>query len=152
MPTEAHTIVLFQVGDRYIGLPIDAVIEVQAMVAMRALPGAPPIVEGIVDLRGRLVAVLDLRSRFGIPHAAPRLDELLVFAHAGPRVVAFRVDRALGISHVPEGNEQTVTSLGLGAQLVDGIARIDGHVVLVHDPGHFLSAEEHAKLGRSTDG
>jgi purine-binding chemotaxis protein CheW len=64
-------------------------------VAVAPLPRAPPIVEGVINVRGTLVPVLDIRLRFGMSPHPPTLDQHLIIATSGAHVVALRVDRAL---------------------------------------------------------
>src|SRR5437016_2215466 len=82
MPRASATVdlVTFELGgQRYAILAADAV-EVQRAVAVARLPRSPPIVEGVIDLRGALVPVLDVRSRFGLPPRPPVPADHLVFA------------------------------------------------------------------------
>ena len=58
------------------------------------VPGAPPYVAGLVQVRGRVVPVVDLRARFGLPAAEPTLDTRIVVAQHGERTVGLLVDSA----------------------------------------------------------
>lgn len=78
-------------GQRY-GLPLAAVLEVVRAVAITPLPGVPPVVEGAINVRGRVVPVLDLRARFGLPPHPLDPDQHLVLARTGRRLVAVRTD------------------------------------------------------------
>jgi purine-binding chemotaxis protein CheW len=86
-------------GQRY-GLEASAVREVVRAVAVTPLPGAPPAVEGVINVRGRVVPVLGARARFGLPAREPGPDDHLIVTDLGGRVVALRVDRALGLARV----------------------------------------------------
>jgi purine-binding chemotaxis protein CheW len=58
------------------------------------VPGAPPFVLGVVTLRGRVIPVIDLRRRFGLPPISPTLDTRIIVTQVAARVVALCVDRA----------------------------------------------------------
>src|SRR5438270_7042780 len=98
-PLEA---LVFEVeGQRY-GLAAGAVRELLRMVAVVPLPGAPAVIEGVVNLRGAVVPVLDLRRRFGLPARAATPTDHLIVADAGGRAVALRVDRAVELVPLAE--------------------------------------------------
>jgi purine-binding chemotaxis protein CheW len=132
-------------GQRY-GLPLASVREVVRAVWVAPLPSAPAIVEGVVNLRGRPVPVLDLRGRFGVAERAPHPDEHLVVAEVGGRRVAFRVDRAQGLASVAPELLAAAEAVAPGVRHVDRIASDDAGVIFVHDPAAFLSAAESVAL------
>src|SRR4051812_1235973 len=80
-------------GQRY-GLPSSDVQELIRVVTLTPLPGAPSIVEGAINLRGRVVPVFDIRTRFRLPAKAPEPSDHLIVAWAGERLAAIRVDQA----------------------------------------------------------
>src|SRR5690625_3025021 len=114
-------------GERY-GLFLGAVHEIVRAVAITRLPGAPKIVEGAVDVRGRVIPVLDLRARFGLPAADLSPDEHMILARAGGRMVAIRVDRATRLERVdaeqveePARITQPLRHIAGVATLTDGL-------------------------------
>ena len=73
MSREAH-IVGFQVGKETYGVPITALHEIVRVPVITAVPDAPAHVEGVINLRGKIVSVLDLRKRFGRPAPEYKAD------------------------------------------------------------------------------
>lgn len=140
---------VFALADRRFGLPLEAVREVLRAVWISPLPGAPAMVEGVFDLRGRAVPVLDLRARLGVP--VPSLDpaEQMVVASVEARTVAFRVDRVEGITSVPAEAVASAAALAPGASRIDRVASDAAGIVFVHDPSTFLSAAEEGDLERA---
>ena len=135
-------------GERY-GVWTEDVREVVRAVAVSRLPGAPPIVHGVIGVRGRLVPVLDLRARFGLPRKEVDPAELFVIADAAGRMVAVRADRVEGISWLEEGMMEAPDVGDASSGLVSGAARLGDGMVLVHDLAAFLSAAEAASLDAS---
>ena len=139
-------ILIFELGTTRIGLRCTDVRELHRAVALVALPKAPPIVEGIINLRGRIVPVLDIRARFRLAPNAPSHTDHLILAFAGERLVALRVDRALDVVRVDpqqlEGSEATWK----GVAYVAGVAKLRDGLVLIHDLATFLDAAEHETL------
>jgi len=121
-------------------------------VAIAALPKAPPIVEGIINLRGTLVPVLDVRQRFGLPPAPLAPDQHLIIAHAGNRLVALRVDRALDLVVIDQDAVESAARVAPGAEYVSGIAKLADGLLVIHDLERFLSLEEAGQVDTAVVG
>ena len=80
-------------GSEYIVAAAD-VAQMDSYTGATAVPGAAPFVAGIVQVRGRVVPVVDLRARFGLPPAALTLDSRIVVVRVGERTVALLADSA----------------------------------------------------------
>ena len=89
-------------GQRY-ALPAEDVRELVRAVRLTPLPRAPDVVEGLLNLRGELLPVLDLRRRFRLPPRPLSPSDHFIVAQAGPRRVALRVDRAEGLLALEPG-------------------------------------------------
>jgi purine-binding chemotaxis protein CheW len=139
-------LLVFALDEHRFGLPAEAVMEVVRVVASAPLPSAPEIVEGVINVRGAMVPVLDVRVRFGFPGTDVEPDQHLIVARAGPRVVALRVDRALALLTIPDDAFEPVERVAPGARLVAGVARLPDGVLVIHDLERFLSLEEGARL------
>lgn len=135
------------VAELHVGWPAAAVREVVRMVAVTPLPEAPPLVEGVVDLRGELVPVLALRARLGLPPREPSPEEHLVFLHRDRRdTVACRVDRAQDLVTVDETALTAPTGLAAAARGIAGVAATADGLIVVHDVDAFLSEAESLAL------
>lgn len=141
-------LVITQLDGRRLALPLSHVLEVQRMVALTPLPEAPAVVEGVIDLRGQVVPVLDVRARFDLPPSTPSLSDQLVIARAGERTVAIRVGSTVGVRGVPTRSLDRTTTDIPGVAHVAGVARDDEGLLVVHDLATFLSWDE----GRQLDG
>lgn len=126
-------------------LPAEAVVELHQMVATVALPTAVTGVDGVIDRRGSLVAVLDLRARLGLPTRPPRASDHLVVVHLALGPVALRVDRIHDLVVLPADDVVTAAALAGEAGVV-GAARLPDGLLLVHDVESFLSPEDAAAV------
>lgn len=135
-------------GQRY-GLRADAVREVVRSVTITTLPNAPVVVEGIINVRGTVIAVLDLRRRFDLPGRTLDPAEFFVLAHARDRDVALRVDRATELISVDPGEIDRAEPLLSRSRYIAGVAKLPDGLVLIHDLETFLSAAEAADLDRA---
>lgn len=98
--------VVFRVGDGEYVLPASEVLHMESFSGATAVPGAAPHVAGLVQVRGRVVPVIDLRVRFGLPAAAVTLDSRVLIVEHGSRAVGLLADAAREIVRIdPEGLE-----------------------------------------------
>lgn len=139
-------VLVFEVGGVRYGLPALQVREIARAVTIVPLPRAPAIVEGVIDVHGTLVPVLDLRARFQLPAKPLSHTDHLILAWAGPRLVAVRADRATGLHRIDP--EQIDAGKGgvPGVDHVVGIAKLPDGLVLVHDLRGFLDQAESTAL------
>ncbi len=139
------SVLLVEVHGVRCGLPVADVLELHAVVAVTGLPGAPAVVEGMIDVRGSVVAVVDLRARLGLPRRPPLLSDHLVVSRVGARTVALRVDRAVELTALDRSCIDRAEDL-TDAPHLSGVARLDNGLVLIHDLASFLSGDEAAAL------
>ena len=138
-------------GCRY-GLPLDDVAELPRAVSVAPLPKAPAIVEGLINLRGALAPVLDIRTRFRHPPKPADPADHLVVAQAGGRRVALLVDRAVGLVTVEDREIEDACLLVPGAEYVAGVAKLPEGIVIIHDLRTFLSELESGQLDEALNG
>jgi purine-binding chemotaxis protein CheW len=133
-------------------LPASDVRELVRIVTIVPLPAASPLIEGVINVRGRVVPVLDIRARFGLPPQPIAPSDHLILAHAGTRVVALRVDRALGLTRIAAEQIERPQTLVRGARYVGGIAKLPDGLVLIQDPATFLDDGESAAFDAAVSG
>jgi purine-binding chemotaxis protein CheW len=128
--TEARTL-LFRVADRVYGCDIEGVREIIPYRRATRLPDAPSYVQGLINLRGTIVTVLDLGMRLDATRAPVR-DGSIILAVWGTRVVGVAVDEVMDVQTIAE--EPVAAGTGDGSRgLVRGLGHLDdGVVVLVN--------------------
>lgn len=138
-------VLVFGVQDQLYAVPVDDVREILRAVAVTRLPRAPRAVEGVVDVRGEIVPVLDIRGRFGLPRPEIGVDEHFVLTRAGERPVLLRADRALEVRSV----EVEPVDEALEGEHLAGAARLADSLVLIYDLATFLSGSDADALDRA---
>lgn len=134
-PSVATRTLLFRVGSRVYGCDIDCVREIIPWRRATRLPGAPAHVQGLVNLRGSIITVLDLAAR--LEPDAPPPDEAhagrsIILLDHGARVVGAAVDEVMDVQGVvPEPVEEA--SGGPRGGLVRGLGHLEGEVVVLLD-------------------
>jgi purine-binding chemotaxis protein CheW len=122
---------LFKAGDRTFGCGIDAVREIVPQRRATRLPGAPPSVQGLINLRGTIVTVLDLALWLGVERPAAA-DGSLVLVEHGARVAGVAVDEVLDIQMVAL-EDVSATAGGDRNGAVRGMGRLKNTVVILLD-------------------
>lgn len=152
MTQARRDILVFEIGGQRYGLPVEDVRELLRAVTVTPLPHAPAVVEGVVNVRGTLVPVLDVRRRFRLPARAPAHTDLLLLAVAAGRQVALRVDRAVELASLDAGAIDQAEAVLPGVEYLAQVAKCPDGLVLIHDLETFLSASEAAALAAALAG
>ena len=147
MSRELH-IVGFKVGRETYGVPITSLHEIVRVPEITAVPDAPDYLEGVINLRGKIVSVMDLRKRFGEKQATlGRQNRILVVEHAG-RLAGLIVDSASEVLKIPaEAVEPPPTAFQEGGlNCVTGLGKVAGRLVVLLDMSKLLAPGSlHAK-------
>lgn len=137
---------IFTLDQQRYALRLEHVERVIRAAAVTPLPRAPHPVLGILDLQGRVLPVVDLRLRFGLPTRALRCSDQFVVARAGALSVALAVD---GTESVHEAASQEIVApadIVAGTEFLEGVTRTGDGLVLIHDLGTLLFPDEERAL------
>jgi len=138
-------LVAFEIDRDRFGIVLGDVKEIVRAVTITKLPKAPAVIEGVINARGSIIPVLDIRARFRLPPKPVEPSDQLVIARAAARIVAIRVDRVIGLITVTEEEIADIDAITPTSLYVAGVARLPEGLFLIHDLGTFLSeAEAHA--------
>lgn len=140
MSRELH-IVGFQVGRETYGVPITSLHEIVRVPEITAVPDAPDYLEGVINLRGKIVSVMDLRKRFGDKQAAiKRSNRILVVEHAG-RLAGLIVDSASEVLKIPSDAVEAPPAVFQdgGLNCVTGLGKVAGRLIVLLDMSKLLA-------------
>ncbi|MDI1444300.1 chemotaxis protein CheW [Polyangium sp. 6x1] len=120
--------VVFKLDDAEYVLQASDVLEMESFGGATRVPGTPPYVAGLIHIRGRVVPVVDLRLRFGLPRIEPTLDSRVIVVQSGERTVGLLVDSAREIMKIaPEGLQAPPSWMGgEGDGFVKSVAHVEG--------------------------
>lgn len=142
MSPEVH-IVGFQVGRETYGVPITSLHEIVRVPEITAVPDAPEYMEGVINLRGKIVSVIDLRKRFGEKQATPnRRNRILVVEHNG-RLSGLIVDSASEVLKIPTSDIEPPPAAFQegGLNCVTGLGKYRGRLIVLLDMNKLLSRD-----------
>jgi purine-binding chemotaxis protein CheW len=144
----------FQIGAETFGLPISDVHEIVRMPEITSVPEAPECVEGVVNLRGKIVPVIDMRKRFGIRDVEESYkNRVLVVDFEGKRV-GLIVDSASEVLRIPSGDIEPPPNVFEEDEInyVTGVGKVGDRLIILVDLAKILQKGELRKLKQFTAG
>src|SRR3982751_5756371 len=145
---DERQLVVFQLGAELYGVEIARVHEIIRLQAVTRVPRSPAFVEGVINLRGKVIPVIDLPGRFGLPSAEHSRSTRIVVVEIGDQVVGIVVD---GVSEVLRVNTATVEPpspvvAGIDSEYLHGIAKLTDRLVILLDLDRILARDERRAL------
>ncbi len=136
-------VLVFEIEQHRYGVDTEAVHEIVRAVQPTRLPKAPPVVMGLLDVRGEAVPLVDLRLRFGLPPRPLGLHEVFLIVAARGRRCALRVDSARELVRVPQ---ESVRAAPARSQYAAGTAPLADGLLVICDLDAFLEEAELMQL------
>jgi purine-binding chemotaxis protein CheW len=143
-------LLVFSLDGRRCGIASTAVAEVLAAVAKRPLPRQPDYVAGVIDVRGTVIPVVDLRVRFGLPARLPELTDHFIVTRACEHLLALWVDQVEGFEPCDPAAWHAARGLLAGDRSLAGVALLDDGLVTIHDVDAFAEQCERDAVFAST--
>jgi len=145
-------ILLFSLDEPRYAVNLSAVETVLRMVEITPLPGAPEIVQGMINFHGRIIPLVNIRRRFNLSERDRKLNDRVIIARTSMRPVALAVDSVSGIRTIDAtGISETGHTLPF-ASYIQGAAKVDWDIILIYDLDLFLSLDEERQLNNSLPG
>lgn len=147
-PLQEVQLACFRVGDQLYGLNILRIREIVRPQKLRPVPKAPTFIEGVINLRGAVIPVVDLRRRFDLPIPAnDRKTRIMICALSG-RIVGLQVDEVVEVRRYSRQEIQPAPHFlqGRGAEYFLGVCRRDEDLVMVIDLLKILTSDEKIDL------
>lgn len=143
--TDGHRqlVVFFVAGETY-GVDIHQVKEIIRVPGITRVPKTPAFVEGVVNLRGSVIPVLDLRKRFGFEAGQANDDQRIVVIEMGDQTVGMIVDSVTEVLRVDEADigPPSPYVVSVESQYIAGIAKLDEQLIILLDVDRVLSTTE----------
>ncbi|MGA2615924.1 MAG: chemotaxis protein CheW [Spirochaetia bacterium] len=147
--------IVFTLDGLFYAISLSAVSRVIRAVEITPLPKAPSIVLGVINLGGRIIPVVNIRKRFLLPERELELTDQLIVACASRsdgeadrgRLLALMVDEVVGVRDLSPQETVAAETILSGLEHLEGVAKTDQGLILIHDLGTFLSLEEESALG-----
>jgi purine-binding chemotaxis protein CheW len=128
--------------DQCYALPLVQVERVIHAIEVTPLPDAPDVILGVINLRGKVIAVINLRQRFGLPERKISPQDNFIIATTTHRRIALVADSVNGVIEIPQSRILGAADILPHMEYVEGVVRLEDGLVLIHDLERFLSLEE----------
>lgn len=148
--TDLLQLVTFIIDGEEFGIDILKVQEIIRPVAITRVPNAPPFVEGVINLRGRIVPVIDARKRFGLEPRPMAETSRIVVIELGRETVGFVMDAVREVIRVDPAVIEPAPELAVGvdADYIRGVAKLEDRLLILLDVERVLAEHERAALER----
>ncbi len=135
----------FYLDSLFFGIEVEKVQEVIRHQAMTRVPLAPKLIGGLINLRGQIVTAIDLRLRLGLPERSAEALPMNVVARSEDGAVSLLVDEIGDVLEVKEEQfEDAPETMRQARELIRGVYKLPGRLLLVLDTARAVSGEQHA--------
>ena len=140
-------LVSFHLGGEEYALEILRVQEIIRMMDLTRVPNSPDFVEGVINLRGKVIPVIGLRKRFGMSAKDYDKQTRIVVVEVAGNVVGFVVDSVNEVLRIPADTVEPPPRLTkLDREMVSGVGKLDNRLLLMLDVEKLLSQSEQAAM------
>jgi purine-binding chemotaxis protein CheW len=141
-------VVSFKLGSEEYGVDIAQVQEINRMVAITHVPRAPQFMEGVINLRGQLIPIIDLRTRFGMPRTEHTKNTRIVVTEIGSKRVGMVVDSVSEVLRIPTEQIEEAPEMisGVDTEYIRGVGKIEDRLIIMLDLGRVITGAERNEL------
>ncbi|MBI5359252.1 MAG: chemotaxis protein CheW [Planctomycetes bacterium] len=142
-------IVIFDLASEKYGVKISDVYEIIRMLDITRVPRAEDFVEGVINLRGKIIPVIDLRKRFGFPVQTDKKQNRIIVVKVDDHTVGLIVDDVSEVLQVPASSIEEVSGIvfsQIDTEFLSGIAKIENKLVIMLNLSKVLSKKEKKSL------
>jgi len=133
-------IVVFKLESQRYGLPIEKVQEIQQIVEFSRVPGADSSLIGMMNLRGQVIPVLDMRALIGLPAKSYHIDTPMIICHAKDALVSLVVDEVEDVLLIPPGALAPAPAVHNLSERLLGVCRMDGEMIFLFDVDRLVTS------------
>lgn len=146
-------LVVFNVGKELYGVGIESVQEIVRVPEITEVPDAPDFLEGVINLRGRVVPVIDLRKRLKLQGVDKTKSTRVLITENGKSQVGLLVDSVSEVLKVqPDAIEDPPEMISaIGVEYITGVAKVEERLIILLDLKKILSVEEMKRVGNTIE-
>ncbi|HVH88133.1 MAG TPA: chemotaxis protein CheW, partial [Terriglobales bacterium] len=142
----------FRIGKETFGVPINLIHEIVRLPEITAVPDAPEYVEGVINLRGKIISIIDLRKRFGEKRIERTRKNRILVAEIDHRMVGLIVDAASEVLRLAQSDIEAPPEVldENDVKYVTGVGKLNGRLVILIDLTKIMQKGELRRLGEMT--
>lgn len=148
-----HQVVGFRIGNETYGVRIASVREIVRVPEITIVPNAPDVIEGVINLRGKIIPVMDLRKRFGSPAVQPDKKNRILVVELDNKLLGLIVSSASEVLKIPSSEIESPGSVFAEGEssYVTGVGKLKGRLVILLDISKLLRQPEFKKLEEAAE-
>jgi purine-binding chemotaxis protein CheW len=141
---ELMQLVTFSIGDEEFGVDILKVQEIIRMMDITKVPRAPEFVEGVINLRGKVIPIIDLRRRFGLSTRGHDKHTRIIVIEINNMIVGFVVDSVSEVLRIPFSTVEPPPPVvsGMESEYISGVGKLEDRLLILLDLDRLLSHGE----------
>ncbi|MEW6194082.1 MAG: chemotaxis protein CheW [Bacteroidota bacterium] len=141
-------LVSFMIGEEEYGVDILLVQEIIRMLQVTKVPNAPDYVDGVINLRGRIIPVIDLRCKLGIERKEHDKNTRIVVVEVSGKTVGFIVDAVTEVLRIPESitEEPPEIVTGVNSEYIKVVGKLEDRLLILIDIEKILTTSEQKQL------
>ncbi|MFW5652702.1 MAG: chemotaxis protein CheW [Planctomycetota bacterium] len=141
--SEQLQLVTFEVANEEFAVDILSVQEINRMLELTRVPQSPPEVEGVINLRGKIIPVVDLRKRFGMATTDHSSDSRIVVVEVSGRVIGFVVDRVHEVLRISSSIVEPPPSMvcSIDSDFIAGVGKLKDRLLILLDLERLFGGE-----------
>lgn len=146
--SELLQLVSFKIGNEEFGVDILNVQEINKMTQVTKVPNSPDFVEGVINLRGRVIPVIDLRLRLGLSKKEHDKDTRIIVVEIEKRTIGFIVDAVSEVLRIPANVTETPPELvsGINSEFIKSVGKLEDRLLILVDLDKILTTSDKNKL------
>jgi len=147
---ELMQLVTFSIGEEEFGVDILKVQEIIRTMEITKVPKAPDFVEGVINLRGKVIPIIDLRRRFGLSSKEHDKHTRIIVIEINNMIVGFVVDSVSEVLRIPAGTVEPPPAVvaGMESEYISGVGKLQDRLLILLDLDRLLSNEDLDMLGQ----
>lgn len=141
-------LVSFNIGEEEFGLDILRVQEIIRMIEITRVPNAPKFIVGVINLRGKVIPIIDLRTRMGMEPKDRDKDTRIIVIEIDAKIVGFIVDKVNEVLRIDKSITQSPPPMvsGIDSDYITSIAQMEDRLLILLDLTRLLSSSEGKQL------
>lgn len=149
--SELLQLVSFKIGNEEFGVDILKVQEINRMMQITKVPNAPEFVDGVINLRGRIIPIIDLRIRLGMVKREHDKSTRIVVVELDGKTVGFIVDEVSEVLRIPMSITEPPPPMvaGINADYITAVGKLEDRLLILLDMEKVLSEKEKAELEKT---
>ena len=146
---EIFQLVTFSIGEEEFGVDILKVQEIIRTMEITKVPRAQPFVEGVINLRGKVIPIIDLRRRFGLASKTHDKHTRIIVIEMDIMIVGFVVDSVSEVLRIPASTVEPPPPVvaGVESEYISGVGKLEDRLLILLDLNKLLSREDLETLG-----